>query len=167
MHIFLVYFGPCLTTATWCCRKYFGQWKRSFLWKLRPHWLKDIRQRQIAVVRQCNELNCWHYSDVIMTTMVFQFTSLTVVYSIVYSDADQRKHQSSASLAFVWGIHRSPVNYPHKWLVTRKMFPFDDVIMGIWSGTFRRSDQTSTDPNDNYRLPKSIGSANDGSPWQE
>ena len=41
-----------------------------------------------------------------MTTMVSQITSLTVVYSAVYSDADQRKHQSSASLAFVWGIHR-------------------------------------------------------------
>ena len=47
-----------------------------------------------------------HYSDVIMTTMASQINSLTVVYSTVYSDADQRKHQSSASLAFVWGIHR-------------------------------------------------------------
>ena len=41
-----------------------------------------------------------------MTTMAPQITSLTVVDSTVYSDADQRKHQSSASLAFVWGIHR-------------------------------------------------------------
>ena len=41
---------------------------------------------------------------------------------------DQRWYQSSASLAFVWGIHRRPVNSPHKWPVTRKMFPFDDVI---------------------------------------
>ena len=48
----------------------------------------------------------WHYIDVIMTTMASQITCLTVVYSTVYSDADQRKHQSSASLAFVWGIHR-------------------------------------------------------------
>ena len=47
-----------------------------------------------------------HYDGVIMTTMASQITSLTVVYSTVYSDADQRKHQSSASLAFVWGIHR-------------------------------------------------------------
>ena len=47
-----------------------------------------------------------HYDDVIMTTMASQITSLAVVYSTVYSDADQRKHQSSASLAFVWGIHR-------------------------------------------------------------
>ena len=63
--------------------------------------------------------------------MASQITSLTIVYSIVYSDADQRKHQSSASLAFVWGIHRGPVNSPHKWPVTRKMFPFDDVIMFV------------------------------------
>ena len=47
----------------------------------------------------------------------------------VCSCADQRKHQSSASLAFVRGILRWPVNSPHKWPVTRKMFPFDDVIM--------------------------------------
>ena len=47
-----------------------------------------------------------HYSDVIMTTIASLITSLAVVYSAVYSDADQRKHQSSASLAFVWGIHR-------------------------------------------------------------
>ena len=70
-----------------------------------------------------------HYIDVIMTTMASQITSLTVVYSNVYSDADQRKHQSSASLAFVRGIHRGPVNSPHKGPVTRQMFPFDDVIM--------------------------------------
>ena len=56
-------------------------------------------------------------------------TSLTIVYSIVYSVSDQRKHQSSASLAFVRGIHRWPVNSLHKWPVTREMFPFDDVIM--------------------------------------
>ena len=70
-----------------------------------------------------------HYTDVIVTTVASQITSLTVVCSIVYSGADQRKHESSASLAFVWGIHRGPVNSPHKWPVTRKMFPFDDVIM--------------------------------------
>ena len=70
-----------------------------------------------------------HYGDVIMGAIAFQITSLTIGYSTVYSDADQRKHQSSASLVFVWGIHRGPVNSPHKWPVTRKMFPFDDVIM--------------------------------------
>ena len=61
-----------------------------------------------------------------------QITSLTIVYSTVYSGADQSKHQSPASLAFVWGIHRGPVNSPHKGPVTRKMFPFDDVIMYLW-----------------------------------
>ena len=64
-----------------------------------------------------------------MSTIASQITSLAIVYSTVYSGADQRRHQSSASLAFVWGIHRGPVNSPHKWPVTRKMFPFDDVIM--------------------------------------
>ena len=71
----------------------------------------------------------YHYDDVIMTEMASQITSLTIVYLIVYSGTDQIKHQSSASLAFVWGIHRGPVNSPHKGPVTRKMFPFDDVIM--------------------------------------
>ena len=70
-----------------------------------------------------------HYDDIIMGAIACQITSLTVVYSTVYSDADQRKHQSSSSLAFVWGIHRGPVNSPHKWPVTRKILPFDDVIM--------------------------------------
>ena len=71
----------------------------------------------------------FHYDDVIMSAIGSQITSLTIVYSIVSSDADQRKHQSSTSLAFVWGIHRVPVNSPHKWPVTRKMCPYDDVIM--------------------------------------
>ena len=66
-----------------------------------------------------------HYNDVIMAVIASQITSLTIVYSTVYSRADQ----SSASLAFVWGIHRGPVISPHKWPETRKMFPFDDVIM--------------------------------------
>ena len=58
--------------------------------------------------------------------------------TIVYSGADQRKHLSSASLAFVRGInrgqvnpgiHRGPVNTQHKGPVTRDMLPLDDVIM--------------------------------------
>ena len=72
-----------------------------------------------------------YYSDIIMSTMASQISSLTIVYSTVYSGADERKHQSSAWLAFVRGIHRWPVNSPHKWPVTRKMFPFGDVIMGV------------------------------------
>ena len=72
-----------------------------------------------------------------MSAIASQITSLTSVYSTVYPGADQSKHQSSASLAFVWGIHRGPVNSPHKWPVTRKMFPFDDVIMK-WRAFDRR-----------------------------
>ena len=73
--------------------------------------------------------NCSHCNDVIMGAMAFQITSLTIVYSTVYSGLYQRKHQSSASLAFVRGIHWWPVNSPYIWPVTREMFPFDDVIM--------------------------------------
>ena len=69
-----------------------------------------------------------HYNDVIMSLIASQISSLTIVYSTFYSGADQRKHQS-ASLASVRGIQRGPVNSPHKGPVTRKIFPFDDVIM--------------------------------------
>ena len=73
---------------------------------------------------------CWnHYSDVTMGAMASQITSLEIVYSTVCSCADQRKHQSSVSLAFVRWIHRWPVNSPQKGPVARKMFPFDDIIM--------------------------------------
>ena len=71
----------------------------------------------------------FHHNDVILGAIAAPVTSLTIVYSIVYSDADQRKRQSSASLAFEREIHRGPVNSPHKWPVMRKMFPFDDAIM--------------------------------------
>ena len=71
----------------------------------------------------------YHSNDVTMSAMTSEITSLTIVYWTVYSGADQRKQQSSASLAFVWGTRRWPVNSPHKGPVTRKMFPFDDVIM--------------------------------------
>ena len=64
-----------------------------------------------------------------MGTKVLQITSLTIVYSTVCSGSDQRKHQCSASLAFVRTIHRWPVNSPHKGPVMRRMTPFDDVIM--------------------------------------
>ena len=80
-----------------------------------------------------------HYSDAIMGAMASQITSLT---STVFSGADQRKHQSSASLAFVRGIHRWSVNSPHKWPVTLKMFPFDDGI--IYSCTYMHEASLNT-----------------------
>ena len=70
-----------------------------------------------------------HYRDVIMGAMASQITSVSIVYSTVCSGADQRKHQSSASLAFVRAIHRCPANSPHNGPVTRQISPFDDVIM--------------------------------------
>ena len=70
-----------------------------------------------------------HYSDVTMRVIASHITDISTVCSSVCSGAHQRKHQMSASLAFVRGIHRRSVDSPHKGPVTRKMFPFDDVIM--------------------------------------
>ena len=87
-----------------------GWWFETLLRSLWRHRYGKIHARWLWPV------NIWlfgdlsvppfHYDDVIMTMLASQITSLTVVYSTVYSDADQSKHQSSASLAFVWGIHR-------------------------------------------------------------
>ena len=92
-----------------------------------------VRQRayQTKVTWRCRHAAISHYDDVIMRAMASQITSLTIVYSTVYSGADEIKHQSSASLAFVRGIHQWPVNSPHKGPVTRQMFPFGDVIMNM------------------------------------
>ena len=98
----------------------------------------DLYPNDNRPTMRISHCQCSHDGDVIMGAIAFQITSLTTVYSTVYSDADQRKHQSSASLASVWGIHRGPVNSPHKCPVTRKMFPFDDVIM-VGGGSHRTS----------------------------
>ena len=107
-----------------------GQWALAnwlHFWKF---WQEHMLQHWTCTYTSIMTMGCSnHYYDVIMGPIASQITSLTIVYSIVYSDTDQRKHQSSASLAFVRGIHRGPVNSPHKWPVTRKMFPFDDIIM--------------------------------------
>ena len=95
--------------------------------------LQNVVWKMAAILLrpQCfnSHRNLDHYSDVIMGAMASQITCLTIVYSVVYSGTDQRKHQSSAPLAFLRGIHRGPVNSPHKGPITRKMFPFDDLIM--------------------------------------
>ena len=87
-----------------------------------------------------------HYSDVIMSAIAYQITSLTIVYSTIYSGTDQRKHQSSASQAFERGIYRWTVNSSHKGPVTRKMFPF--LMTSSWHSAFfavrRRSRQWQT-----------------------
>ena len=64
-----------------------------------------------------------------MSAMANRITGISIVYSTAFLGADQRKQQSSASLAFVREIHRWTVDSPHKYPVTREMFPFDDVIM--------------------------------------
>ena len=99
-----------------------------------PHTSRSRANYGVSVVRILEKIERvitapHHYDDVTMSLMASQITSLTIVYSTVYSGADQRKLQSSASLVFVRGIHQGPVNSPHKRPVTRKMFPFDDAIM--------------------------------------
>ena len=95
---------------------------------VRDQWFTSIHRMKLNLRLGATPFQgCIHYIDVIMSAMELQITSLTVVYSTVYSGADQRNHQSS--LAFVRGIHRWPVNSPHNRPVTRKMFPFYDVIM--------------------------------------
>ena len=86
-------------------------------------------QRHVLMIIWPQRGSSYHYTDVTMSPMASQITSLWIVYSNVYSSSDQRRHHSSASLAFVRRIHRGPVNSPHKRPATRKMFSFDDVIM--------------------------------------
>ena len=74
---------------------------------------------------------CGWTSDVIMDAMASQITGVSIVCSTVCWGADNRKHQSSVSLALVGGTHRWPADSPHKGSVTRKMFPFDDAIMHV------------------------------------
>ena len=100
------------------------------LWKTGVDRFSFFRLISVTGVGQ-GSIPSLHYNDVKMGAIASQITSLAIVFSTVYSDADQIKQQSSASLAFVRGIHRRPVNSPHKWPVMRKMFPFDDVIMVV------------------------------------
>ena len=98
-------------------------------------WLFHVYVSKVFLLRLSkSKVSWWHHDDVIMGAKASQITSFTIVCSTTYSDANQRKHQSSASLAFVRGFHRGLVNSPHKWPITRKMFPFIDVIMIIPHG---------------------------------
>ena len=85
--------------------------------------LKCIGQWTLPLLWSFAQLPYCYYNDVTMGSMASQITSIAIVYSAVYSRAHQRKHQSCVSQAFV------RVNSPHKWPVTRKMFPFHEVIM--------------------------------------
>ena len=107
---------------------------RTFLeftksWKPGEH-----RQSSNMQSLHLDNVQVWHASlQWRHNAVASQISSVSTICSTICSDADQRKHQSSASLAFVMGIHRWPVNSPHKGPVTRKMFSFDDVVMCSYS----------------------------------
>ena len=121
------------------CRCYAIQYIKKHL----PNWLTFTFKSNSDVLWVSGEVIAWkifdcitgsqqkhnHHSDVIIGMMASQITGVSIVYWTVCSGANQRNHQSSASLAFVRGIHQLVVNSPHKGPVTRKMFPFDDIIM--------------------------------------
>ena len=127
-----------------------GQWRGALMFSLIYAWINDwVNNREAGDLRRQHghydvivmisthliglsffeSRHQLHYNDVIVNVMASQITSLTIVHLTVYSGADQRQHQSSTLLVFVMGIHRWPVNSPHKGLLTQKMFPFDAVIM--------------------------------------
>ena len=106
--------GPVIICETLC----------QFVWT-------SCKNRYLHAHIWCLVIHCCHYTEVIMSATASQIISLTIVYSTVYSGADQRKYKRTAPLAFVQGIHRWSVNSPHKRPVTRKMFPFNDVIVLI------------------------------------
>ena len=99
------------------------------LWSTSPLWGKSTGDWWISFSKgqKCRK----YYSDIIMSAMASQIINLMIVYSTIYSGTDQRKLQSSMSLAFVWGIHRWPVNSPYKGPVTLEIFPFDDVVITV------------------------------------
>ena len=106
--------------------------------------LESLPHTPSAIRMKCNLFQC-SFDAVLMVAMASQITSLTIVYSTVYSGTDQRKHQRSASLAFVWWIHRGLMKSPHtEWPVTRKMFPFDDVIISVLNCLTRGVEPAST-----------------------
>ena len=106
-------------------------WGSWFEMLSRPLWRhrNDLVSSWSLLYSKARQVKDRHNNDVIIGAMASQIPNRTIVYSTVYLSADQRKYQSSASLAFVWGIHRWPVNSPHNGPVMRKMFPFDDVMM--------------------------------------
>ena len=107
----------------WCCQE------ESHVSKDTHHYRDIIMSTTHILSNQL--LDTTHYNDVVMGGIASQITSLTIVYSTIHSGAVQRKHQSSAPLAFVMRIHRWALNSSPKGPVTREMFPFDDVIMLI------------------------------------
>ena len=132
------YFGRCVSNEV--SRNWRAYSRRYFDYLIHcKRYVQFIKQKSSSCAKNVgaylhaySTVNCvTHYNDVIMSSMASQI-SLTIVYSTVYSGAYQIKHPRSAPLAFVRGIHRWPVNSPHKGPVIRKMFPFDDAIMNSY-----------------------------------
>ena len=106
-------------------RNHFTMWLRAMMHIIRKGAMLLLSKFQRMKTHSCacrrsSSIVSLHYGDVIMSAMVAQIISLTVVFSTVYSGEDQRKHKNSASLASGRGINRWPVNSPHKGPVTRK-----------------------------------------------
>ena len=132
MLLFFTWWLPLMSSCLFDAEWYITLTEMMMSFDITYQWHVGVRKRRSGLGAAGSGGNFkFHYSDVIMGGITSKITSLTIVYSTVYSGTDQRKYQNSASLAFVRGIHRGPVNSPHKWLVTRKMFPFDDVIMPL------------------------------------
>ena len=93
------------------------------------HTLEESPPRRRGKGQCCVFFAPHHYSDVILSVIASQIIGVSIICPTVCSSADQRKHWSSASLAFDRGIHRWAVDSPHKRPVTWKMFPFHDVII--------------------------------------
>ena len=110
-------------TSSWDCQ----------VWSRKEHLFLHRKSKAIK-----HKLISNHNSGVIMSAMASQNTGVSIVYSTVCSCVD-KKHKCSASLAFFVGIQRWTVNSPNKRPVTRKTFPFDDVIMCLSSIVLRDS----------------------------
>ena len=114
-----------------CFITYFSTWNSKTIIAILPqiwnHEISSDNKRHWA--KQWNKAHVCHYNNVIVSAKASHITSSTIVYSTVYSGADQRKHQSSTQPAILREIYRWPVNSPHKGPVTRKRFLFDKVIM--------------------------------------
>ena len=107
------------------------------LWKI---WVKCSHEPNKRLICNDNKTKhivtftylMYHYSDVMMSEMAPQITAIWIVCLTVCSGADHRKCQSTASLAFVGGIHWWPVDSPHKGPVMQTMFPFSSQCPSLF-----------------------------------
>ena len=106
----------------------------NFAWTSYGNWAPMIKiqsslNQNVNIFFEVNPFANVYAITVKTNTMASQITGILTVCSILCSGAHQRKCQSSASLAFVRGIHQSPADSPHKGPVMQELFPVDDVIM--------------------------------------